>query len=72
MKKNKGLANEGYDAKGEKPQKNPTHARSSEKGGRRTEKEERECEKNKQTQTVISVQTIKRKSPQRRKTILNF
>jgi len=33
MKKNKGLAKEGYDAKGEKPQKNPTHARSSERGG---------------------------------------
>jgi len=55
--------------KRKKPQKNPTHTRSLEKGERRNEKKERECKKNTQTQTIISVQKVKRKSHRRRKTI---
>jgi len=55
--------------KGKKPQKNPTHARSSETGERRSEEEECECEKYKQTQAVISVQKVERKSYRRGKTV---
>jgi len=55
--------------KGKKPQKNPTHTRSSETRERRSEEEELECEKYKQTQAVISGQKVERKSYRRRKTI---
>jgi len=54
---NTGSANKGYGVKGgKKPQRNPTHTRSSKNRG--TEKNEKgrvKCEKYKQAQAVISV-----------------
>jgi len=55
--------------KGRNPRKTLPTREVQRRGERRNEKEERECEKNKQTQAVISVQTIKRKSHRKRKTI---
>ncbi len=59
--------------RGRNPRKTLPTREVQRRGERRNEKEEHECEKNKQTQAVISVQKIKRKSHRRTKTIpLNY